>query len=331
MNSSFEKLRAQYGDAVQTAVPAPEAPVKPARTDPADVKAEVEPPKAAAEVQPQDNPPMEKPAVTRSIPVILDTVNHFKHVLEEMEQRVTAMGRVIESLERKTVQSGEIMSKLDDLKQDYARQEKANIDILRDSKNFQASIRDQMQRELDGYHKLHASSAYAPILTEIAKLYVSSTAAIGYLSDERERRNVSEIVLEGILEILEDQGVVMNTTAVGERRPLKTCKTRRTVPTADQALHGAVAQSLNPSFVLGNQVLVSERVDTYVYDEQLAEAQRAVVPECTEADDPGVESSEPKQSVKEVPEESVETVAEAPVPEAAEESSQREADENSAE
>lgn len=329
MNSSFEKLRAQYGDAVQTAEPAPEAPVKPAQTEPAAVKAEVEPSKAAAEVQPQNNPPMEDPAVARSIPVILNTVNSFQHVLEEMEQRMTAMGHGIEALEHKIVQSGEIMSKLEELKQNYARQEKANIDILCDSKNFQASIRDQMQRELDGYRKLHASSAYAPILTEIAKLYVSSTAAIGYLSDERERRNVSEIVLEGIQEILEDQGVVMNTTAVGEHRPLKTCKTRRTVPTADQALHGAVAQSLNPSFVLGNQVLVSERVDTYVYDEQLAEAQRAAASECIEADDSVVESSE--QPVMQGPEESVETVAESPVPEAAEPSPQPEADENSAE
>ncbi len=163
-----------------------------------------------------------------------------------------------------------VAAKLEELRQVSARQEKANIDILRDSKNFQATVREQMQRELDGYHKMHSETANAPILTDIANLYIASSKAISYLTNDKERSNIAEIVLEGLLEILEDRGVEVNSTPIGVKRSSKNCKTRKTVPTGDQALHGMVAASHNPSFTLGKQILIKENVDTYIYDPALA-------------------------------------------------------------
>lgn len=158
---------------------------------------------------------------------------------------------------------------VDELKINAARHEKANVDILRDSKNFQASVREQMQRELDGYHKLHSSTAYAPILTEIANLYITTQKAISYVADPKVREHFNDLVLESISELLTDQGVEIHSTDVGEARSLRTCKTRKTIPTGDKALHGLVAASNHPSFSLGNLVLIKESIDTYVYDASL--------------------------------------------------------------
>lgn len=190
-----------------------------------------------------------------------------------LNQKVTAIDASLEQIKQvpsKECSASSLVDKLEELRQASVRQEKANIDILRDSKNFQTSVREQMQRELDRYHKMHAETANAPILTDIANLYIMSCKAISFLTDAKERKNISEIVLEGLLEILEEQGVTVNSTHAGGKRSIKTCKTRKTIPTGDSRLHGLVAESVNPSFMMGNQVLIKECIDTYVYDASLA-------------------------------------------------------------
>lgn len=153
-----------------------------------------------------------------------------------------------------------------EMKNAAARQEKANIDILRDSKNFQAGVRERMQDELDQYHKLHAQNAYAPLLTEIASLYISTERFLDGITDDHMKEQLKNLLLDSIAELLEDYGVTINRTPVGQPRSLRSCKTRKTVPTTDESLSGKVAKSYNPSFMLGNQVLQKEVIDTYVYD-----------------------------------------------------------------
>ena len=74
-------------------------------------------------------------------------------------------------------------SEVSDLKDIILKQEKASRDILRDSKNFQAGVRARMQDELDQYHKLHAQNVYAPILTEIAGLYITTERLLDTAED----------------------------------------------------------------------------------------------------------------------------------------------------
>ena len=196
-------------------------------------------------------------------------LDNVLQVLESQETELQAIRQAIGFSSSAVEQIKVLAGNVEEFKQNAIRHEKANIDILRDSKNFQASIRDQMQRELDGYHKLHSSTAYAPILTEVANLYITTKNAISYVSDEKIRDHFTELILESISELLSDQGVEIHSTDVGQARSLRTCKTRKTIPTGDKSLHGLVAASNHPSFVLGNLVLIKESVDTYVYNEAL--------------------------------------------------------------
>ena len=156
--------------------------------------------------------------------------------------------------------------------------EKTNVDVLRDSKNFQADSRMKMQKDLDKYQKLFADDVFAPLLTDMAKIYINCWKCINALEDEKIRNNLEGLLLESMEELFEDNGVEINQTAVGTARSLRTCKTRKTVPTGDEALHGAVALSLNPSFSLGRLVLVKEVVDTFVFDPALKPAEQEEAP-----------------------------------------------------
>lgn len=170
----------------------------------------------------------------------------------------------------KTVQ--DLIAEVAGLKDAAQRQEKANTDILRDSKNFQAGVKARMQDELDQYHKLHAQNAYAPILTEIAGLYISTERLLDSAEDSHLKEQLRNALLDSLAELLEDNGVTIARTEVGQARSLRLCKTRKTIATGDENLKGKVAKSYNPSFVLGNQILQKEIVDTYIFDPELVPA-----------------------------------------------------------
>lgn len=289
MNMKYETLRAKYGENPEKLVSSPELVTEETVQETAEVStltdktyeantlATPELETDCEEVTPEekdDLPASEEDVVLRELlNKQYESVVELGQQMTRLEQRMSFLCNGVEQLRQtatRDVVPSALTTKLEELRQANARQEKANVDILRDSKNFQASVREQMQRELDRYHKMHAETANAPILTDIANLYIMSCKAISYLADEKERKNISEIVLEGLLEILEEQGVVVNSTPVGTKRSIKTCKTRKTILTGDVALHGTVAESITPSFTLGNQVLIKESIDTYVYDATLA-------------------------------------------------------------
>ena len=186
------------------------------------------------------------------------------------------------------------------------RMEKANIDMLRDSKNFQADSRQKMQRELDTYHKQFAEDAFAPLLTEMANIYITCRKYILQQKDEKIREDMESILLESMEELFEDNGVEIGTSKVGSDRSLRRCKTLKTVPTGDESLHGKVAASYNPSFTLGRNVLVKENIDTFVFDPALKPEQPAEEPAETETP---VEPAEAQTETVE-PEQATEAAAE---------------------
>ena len=141
----------------------------------------------------------------------------------------------------------------------------------------------KMEKELNGYKKLFAEDVFAPLLTDMAKIYVDSWKCINAITDDKLRNNLEGLLLESMEEMFEDNGVTIHQTRVGQERSLRTCKTRNAVPTGEEALHGTVALSLNPSFSLGRLVLVKEVVDTYVYDPALKPAEPEVTPTEPEA------------------------------------------------
>lgn len=171
---------------------------------------------------------------------------------------------------------------LEDIQKALARAEKSNLDAIRESKNFQQTLYAKQNKELDGYRSLHSHTANASILTEIAHFRNAAEDVAGRL-DDKQAKNLRIGVVEAIDELLEDNGVEIHRTPVGQHRSLKTCQTRKQVPTGDQALHGMVAYSVTPSFAIGNLVLLKEIVDTYVYDASLniqpADSEQELIPD----------------------------------------------------
>lgn len=253
--------------------------------------AEKQTPAPQAEAMPAD--PMPVPD-----PVLFDLFQEQANKVDRMNELLLSCKQSLDVLTNKAnaplnpaaqpanaaVESKQILAEIEALKAAAARQEKANTDILRDSKNFQAGVRANMQDELDQYHKLHSQNVFAPLLAEIAGLYISTDRYISTLSDQNIRTQLETILLESIEELLEDQGVTLSRSAMGQNRSLKTCKTRKTVPTADESLNGLVAHSYNPSFSLGNLVLQKEVIDTYVFDPNLKEAQMEPTKEAVPCD-----------------------------------------------
>ncbi len=205
-----------------------------------------------------------------------ETLNRMlEQKLQRIEERLVGLDALEKGMEDQA-------ARIDSLTQAAQKAEKANTDILRDSKNYQATVQNALQKELEGYRKKMSETAMAPILTEISNLYITVHHLAEHLEDGKTKKNIEDGVLESIEEILEDNGVTICTTAAGKERSVTQCKTIKTVPTHDRALHGRVARSYHPSFTLGKLVLVKERIDTYVYEEPAPTVESPPGPPATE-------------------------------------------------
>lgn len=202
---------------------------------------------------------------------LIDLLKNQTGLLMKMDKRIEQIEKQFET-STNTSELMRLSQGIEALSDAIAKQEKANIAVLRDSKNYQAGVRENMQRELDGYRKMHSETYLAPLLTEISQLYITVRQIISHIHDDKLKEDMNDMVLDTIAEILEDKGVEIHETAVGCNRSNRLCKTRKLVPTGNRELEGKVAYSLNPSFSLGNYVMIKENIDTYIYDATLDES-----------------------------------------------------------
>lgn len=270
------------------AEPEPPAPVQaepaPVQTEPAPVQTEPAPAEAA---------PVEAPAPVQAAPSpqfdeLMELCRRQADAIQSLSRQLDEMKKQLEKPAAPPPATGTeyipaLVNEVKALKEAGQKQEKANTDILRDSKNFQATVWNTLQKELEAYRKIHAETAQASLLTDVGNAYIMAARAIGFLEEGKTKTTLTELILETLQELLEDKGVEMNTTPVGQPRSLKRCKTLKTIPTGNKDLQGTVAHSYNPSFVLGNMILIKENIDTYLYDEALDESLKEEAPPAEEA------------------------------------------------
>lgn len=201
---------------------------------------------------------------------------------------------------------------LDDILKALSRVEKSSLDAIRESKNFQQTLYAKQNKELDSYRALHANMANANTLTEIANFRNAAEDIARHL-DDVQAKNLRIGVVEAIDEYLEDNGVTIRQTPVGQRRSLRTCQTRKQVPTGDESLHGTVAYSASPSFAIGNLLLMKEIVDTYIYDPSLNQPAEPEEPDTSTAASDEAPPA-PQAAPEDIP---TESAAEVPAEEAA--------------
>ena len=122
-----------------------------------------------------------------------------------------------------------------------------------------------MQDELDDYHEINKGRVFDGILAEIAKLYSDNEK----LADTLESKQLKFMFMD-LLQMLENNGVQVQRSKVGEKRNTKYSQIIEQVVTDNPELHDTVSESLNTGFYVENRTLVKERVHVNVFKEQQA-------------------------------------------------------------
>jgi len=121
----------------------------------------------------------------------------------------------------------------------------------------------KMQDELDDYHEISKGRVFDSILAEIAKLYSDNEK----LTDALESKQLKYMFMD-LLQMLENNGVQVQKSKIGDKRNTKYCQIIEQIATDDPELHDTVAESLNTGFYVENRTLVKERVHVNIFKGQ---------------------------------------------------------------
>ena len=199
----------------------------------------------------------------------IERAGELRRLTEEQGGRVDELRTAVHALRVQTP-AGVQPEQFEHLQGTVDQMVRTSSEALRGYQNMNSDARREMQKEVERYRRIFSDEAFAPILESLGEMYVACAEYIEHIENDKVRQDMTDLALEGIEEIMEENGVTKGRTPVGEKRSLRTTKARKLVPTGDPALHDMVAFSANPSFALGRLVLVKETVDLYKYDESLA-------------------------------------------------------------
>lgn len=146
------------------------------------------------------------------------------------------------------------------------KQQQMLASTLRENASFQVQVRGEMLRELEVFRKQHSGDALIPLLKAVAQLYCDHYSLTQEPCEDLLGRKI-KYLFEDLLELLEEYEVKIARTEPCGERSLRLSAASNTLPTDNHDLHGKVAYSHNPSFTLGQTVLVREQVDVYIYQE----------------------------------------------------------------
>lgn len=124
-----------------------------------------------------------------------------------------------------------------------------------------------MQDELDRYHEADRGNSFNGILGAIARIYVNNESLVDEISDPKTRKSVKYMLLD-LSDLLEEYGVSMLKSEVGDKRNVRHCQIVERIPTGDPELHDTIAASHSTGFYKGNRTIIKELVDVYFFDKE---------------------------------------------------------------
>lgn len=122
-----------------------------------------------------------------------------------------------------------------------------------------------MQNELDRYHDADRGNTFDGILGAIARIYANNESLVDEISDPKTRKNIKYMLLD-LSDLLEEYGVSMLKSEVGDKRNVRHCQIVERIPTDDPELHDTIAASHGTGFYKGNRTIIKELVDVYFFD-----------------------------------------------------------------
>jgi len=126
----------------------------------------------------------------------------------------------------------------------------------------------KMQAEIDEYRERDKYSIYDGILKELASLYSRDKDIIRFAENEVLKKRLT-LLFEDMLSLLNRYHVEKIESQPGDKRNIRHCDPVQLVPTECKEKHDTVVRSLSAGFYTGNRTLVKEKVDIYVYKENI--------------------------------------------------------------
>lgn len=132
-------------------------------------------------------------------------------------------------------------------------------------------IVDQMHRELQKYKEDLYAQLLRPILMDIAEVRDSILRmAAAYLARPEGEQSIPNKTFSDysydLQDILEKNNVEVYHSAGGDTFTPIRQRVIKKVPTADESLHGKVAESLSSGYSYGGKILSPEKISVYVYE-----------------------------------------------------------------
>jgi len=131
-----------------------------------------------------------------------------------------------------------------------------------------------MQEDLERYREIEKGRIFDSILTELAKLYSDNASIPDEAADEKIKKRLRYMFLD-MIQILENNGVMMQKSKPGDKRNAKYCQVVERIPTENPKLHDTVASSRNTGFYVENRPFIKEMVDVYLYSEKAGSSRQA--------------------------------------------------------
>ena len=126
----------------------------------------------------------------------------------------------------------------------------------------------KMQAEIEEYRERDKDRIYDGILIELASLYSRDNDIIRFAENEVLKKRLT-LLFEDMLSLLNKYHVVKIESQPGDKRNIRHCDPVQLVPTECKEKHDTVVRSLGAGFYTGNRTLVKEKVDIYVYKENI--------------------------------------------------------------
>lgn len=196
---------------------------------------------------------------------------NYNQYIQQFTKQLDGMILAISSLTDRTGEavqhSSEVQKSMDNL---TAR----TTDVMRQTMDFTNTSSRRWTKELEEYRALFRDSVYDDIWKKLADIYLGILKHASRKGDPEFLDQMSYCALEPIQELMEEYGVKLQVTPVGEKRSFKRTKARGQVLTGDPEKDATVARSVMPGFVRDSIVIVPEIVETCVYQKGYQEPEQ---------------------------------------------------------
>ena len=191
---------------------------------------------------------------------------------QEAQQLQIRMAEMQKALDLVTAKQGAAAQQTATLQKSMETLTARNTDVMRQNMEFTSTSSKRWTKELEEYRSLFRDTVYDDLWKRLANIYIGILKHLKRKDSPELTENVVYCALEPLQEMMEEYGVTIQVTPVGEKRSFKRTRAKGKVLTWDPDKDATVARSIWPGFMRDSICLVPEIVESYVYQEGYQES-----------------------------------------------------------